>query len=410
MRIGETISELHGTLMLPGTEADPAARGVRLVRGSISIRDGRISKIESDEGAPLDPRRIICPGFIDAHLHIPQFDSIGYDGMTLLDWLNSVIFPAERRWEDAAFARAMGARVAKRLLSHGTTGICAYGTVHHKGTQAAMESLAAAGIRGHVGQVLMDQQAPEYLLRPAGQLLDEASRLAPVGRIWPIVSPRFAVSCSMELMRGAAKLARERDWPIQTHLAEMLPECELVTRLHGGRTYVGVYKEAGLLGPRTIFAHAVWMSEDEWRELHRTKSVVAHCPTANRFLSSGRFSHQDYSPLALGSDVAGGPDVSMVRIARAAREVYLNGGAGPDYDPFAPPRWWWQITAGNADALGWKDAGRIAVGAAADLVVIEPDNSWLSDTHWLRPLTYGWSDQWIAATICHGRVAWSREP
>lgn len=410
MRIGETVRELHGTLMLPGTQADPAARWVRLVRGSISLRDGRIARVETDEGARLDPRRIICPGFIDAHLHIPQFDSIGYDGMTLLDWLNGVIFPAERRWEDAAYAREMGARVAKRLLANGTTGICAYGSVHHEATRAAMESLAAAGLRGFVGQVLMDQQAPEYLLRPAAQLLDEASQLDRVGRIEPIVSPRFAVSCSMELMRGAAKLSRERDWPIQTHLAEMLPECELVTRLHGGRTYVDVYKEAGLLGPRTIFAHAVWLSEDEWRELDRTQSVIAHCPTANRFLSSGRFSHQSHPRLALGSDVAGGPDVSMVRVARAAREVLLNGGAAPDYDPLAPPRWWWQITAGNADTLGWEDAGRIAVGAASDLVVIEPDESWMRDTEWLRPLTYGWSDQWLAATICEGRVAWSREP
>jgi len=315
--------------------------------------------------------------------------------------LNGVIFPAEARWQDAKFARAMGSRVARQLLASGTTGICAYGSVHHDGTCAAMGALAAAGLRGHFGQVLMDQQAPEYLLRPAAQLLDEALRMETVGRISPIVSPRFAVSCSMELMKGAAKLAREKDWPIQTHLAEMLPECELVEKLHG-MPYLDVYKQAGLLGPRSVLAHAIWLSEVDRRELEGWRCVIAHCPTANRFLSSGEFAGQKFRPLALGSDVAGGPDVSMVRVARAAREVWLASPQSQVAPMFGPDYWWWQITAGNADALGWSDAGRIAVGAAADLVVIDSEQPLMPSS-----LMYGLDDRWIRATICAGKVAWS---
>lgn len=415
MRIGEQIRTLEGTLMLDARTGAPAGadasqRGresVRLVRGAVRVENGRISAVETDERAPIDPRRTICPGFIDAHLHIPQFDSIGRDGLTLLDWLNDVIFPAERRWEDAAYARAMGARVAKRLLSHGTTAICAYGTVHHEGTRAAMESLAAAGLRGCVGQVLMDQQGPDDLLRPTARLLDEAARMEGVGRIEPVVSPRFAVSCSMELMRGAAALAHERDWPIQTHLAEMLPECELVERLHG-MPYLDVYKQAGLLGPRTVLAHAIWLSEVDRRELEGWRCVVAHCPTANRFLSSGDFAGQRFRPLALGSDVAGGPDVSMVRVARAAREVWLASPQSQAAPAFGPDYWWWQITAGNADALGWRDAGRIEVGAAADLVIIEPDVELSDPGAALGRLMYEWDERWIAAMVSEGRVAWTR--
>lgn len=408
MHLGDTIETLTGYLVLPGTPTDPAGRTVHIQRGLVRIADGRIVGVELGDkaarGQGSSPaNRIISPGFIDAHLHIPQFDSIGHDGLTLLDWLGDVIFPAEGRWADAAYARAMGTRVAKRLLAHGTTGICAYGTVHHEGTRAAMESLAAAGIRGHVGQVLMDQQAPDYLLRPAARLLDEAARLAPVGRLSPIVSPRFAVSCSMELMSGAAKLAREKDWPIQTHLAEMLPECELVEQLHG-MPYLDVYKQAGLLGPRTVLAHAIWLSEVDRRELEGWRCVIAHCPTANRFLSSGDFAGQKFRPLALGSDVAGGPDVSMMRVARSAREVWLASPQSQAAPMFGPDYWWWQITAGNADALGWKDAGRIAVGAAADLVVIDSDQPLTPSS-----LMYGFDDRWIRATICEGRVAWSRE-
>lgn len=414
MRTGDEIRTLEGTLMLETSE--PAAPstdgirgggpGVRLVRGLVEIDGGRIARVESDDAAAIDPGRIICPGFIDAHLHVPQFDSIGHDGMTLLDWLNDVIFPAEARWADAEFARGMGARVARRLLSHGTTGICAYGTVHHAGTRAAMESLAAAGLRGYLGQVLMDRAGPDELLRPAAQLIEEAARMERVGRMEPIVSPRFALSCSMELMRGAAALARERGWPIQTHLAEMLPECELVER-DFGKPYLDVYKEAGLLGPRTVLAHAVWLSEVERRQLESWRCVVAHCPTANRFLSSGDFAGQKFRPLALGSDVAGGPDVSMVRVARAAREVWLASPQSQTAPRFGPDYWWWQITAGNADALGWSDAGRIAAGAAADLVVVEADIDARDAGAMLGRLMYGWDERWLAATVCEGRVAWA---
>ncbi len=409
MTIGANIQTLEGTLLLPGSPTDAAAATARLVRGAVTIDSGRISRVEVDPAAPIDTHRIICPGFIDAHLHIPQFDSIGIDGLTLLDWLHGTIFPAERRWQDPEFARRMGARVARRLLASGTTAICAYGSVHHAGTRAAMESLAAAGLRGRMGQVLMDQEAPEDLLRPAPQLLDEAAALEPVRRIEPIVSPRFAVSCTMELMQGAANLARERGWWIQTHLAEMLPECELVERLHH-LPYLDVYKHAGLLGPNTVLAHAIWLSEVDRRQLDSWRCVVAHCPTANRFLSSGDFAGQRFRPLALGSDVAGGPDVSMVRVARAAREVWLAGPQSQLAPAFTPEYWWWQITAGNAIAMGWPDAGRIQPGAAADLVLIEPDSWVLESESPLAAMMYAWDDRWIESTITEGAVAWSRKP
>src|SRR5690606_5179300 len=121
----------------------------------------------------------------------------------------------------------MTERAGRRLLAAGTTGIAAYATVHHKATLAAMRTLAGFGFRGVVGQVLMDQQAPADLLRPAHQLLAEAASLEAVGRIEPAVTPRFAVSCSRELLAGAGRLARHRGWAVQTHLAETVEECEL---------------------------------------------------------------------------------------------------------------------------------------------------------------------------------------
>lgn len=402
-------------------------RGAFLEHGRLRLQQGRIAAIAlsrsdfrgfSTLGTPDlgSPTALICPGFIDAHLHLPQFDSIGVDGLTLLDWLQTAIFPAEVRWQDPDFAGHMAARVARRLLAAGTTGVAAYASVHHEGTRNAMHALNSAGMRGFVGQVLMDQQAPAELTRPAGQLLAEAAsfRLGEFGRIDPIVSPRFAVSCSAELLAGAGSLAQMANWGVQTHLSEMIPECELVRSLHG-EGYVEVYRRAGLLGARTILGHGIWLSEDERRVLRETSSVIAHCPTANLFLQAGRFDRNATIDagvrVALGSDIAGGPDVSMVRVARAMIETVKSqaistpGGAASAAALPSAAHAFDLITRGNAEALGLADAGRLAVGCAGDVLVVEPSIGPNSEPDWLHApdplgkLLYAWDDRWITHTL-----------
>lgn len=435
----EQTTHLDGTLMLPGAATGRTGSGtVRLVTGRVEMRGGVIVRIDERPNAPLDPGCVVCPGFVDAHLHIPQFDSIGADGLTLLDWLGAVIFPAEMRWADAEHAQAMGDRVGRRLLASGTTAVCAFGTVHHEGTQAAMRALGALGIAGYLGQVLMDREAPTGLVRPAGRLLDEASRLVGAGRMKPIVSPRFAITCTPELMAGAARLAHERGWMLQTHLSEMLPECARVMELfahrartgEGGDEYLDVYAEAGMLTDRSVFAHGVWLSEAGRCAIASARAVVAHCPTANTFLRSGAMDLGAMDSagvrVALGSDIAGGPDVSMVRVARAmlenakrTREPFVAStpatstatekGSIPD-----AARCWWSITGGNASCLGLADCGRIAVGASADLVVLTPTDGpaafapWVGAPDPLAALLYAFDDRWISRTIVQGRVGYSR--
>ena len=369
-------------------------------------------------------RSIICPGFVDTHLHLPQFDCIGVDGLTLLDWLRSAVFPTEVRWQDAAHAGHAAARAARRLLSHGTTAIAAYATVHHAGTQAAIHAAGDAGLRGVIGQVLMDQQAPTELIRPAGQLLEEAARLLGHGRIWPAVTPRFAVSCSDALLAGAGALAAKSGWMIQSHLSEMREECDLVRRLHPGSgggepTYTEVYARAGLLTRRTVLGHGIWLSDGERQLLAAAGTVIAHCPTANLFLQAGlmdRAGHlQAGVRVALGSDVAGGPDISMVRVARAMIETAKRARMADGQTPIpSAAEAFWQITAGNADAIGMSDAGRIAAGDPADLVVIDPDRAaglGLSDAARdqdpLSALLYGWDERCLSHTLSAGRVVYS---
>lgn len=402
-------------LMLP---AEPGA--LRLIRGWLRTANNRILDLgEGDPPATPDlgsDGHILCPGFVDTHLHIPQFDSIGADGLPLLRWLDQVIFPAETRWADADFAGHMATRVAGRLLSVGTTAIAAYGTVHHAGSLAAMRALADVGLTGCFGQVLMDRspQAPPDLTRPAAQLIAEAARFAPIGRLTPAITPRFAVCCTRELLAGAGRLAARTNWPVQTHLAETTDECDLVRRLFDGESYVEVYRRTGLLTPRALLGHGIWLDNTDRRTLAAAGSIIAHCPTANLFLQSGRMDLAAHLraglTVSLGSDIAGGPDPCMVRVARAmienVKQLRLNGLT--DRRLPTPASAWWQITAGNAAAIGLTDTGTLRTDAAADLVLFKPgDAAWNAAPDPMGALLYGWDERWIEQVIVNGAaVGW----
>ena len=219
------------------------------------------------------------------------------------------------------------------------------------------------------------------------------------------VTPRFAISCSEDLLSGAGKLAREQGSMVQSHLAETVSECELVERLFDGRSYVDVYRQAGLLCDRAIFGHGIHLDADDRASLQQTGATVAHCPTANSFLRSGTMDRvallRDSVKLAVGSDIGAGYERSMVRVARAMIEAAAS--LGGDYPDAAAA--WYAITAGNADALGWADAGRLRAGAAADLLVIEPTIPWLdSPVDPLSMLMFAWDDRWLKQTMLRGQL------
>lgn len=409
----------------------PAPGGrVRLAPGTLTIVDGRVDSVAEGEphGSPDlgGEGSLVVPGFVDAHMHLPQFDSIGIDGLTLLEWLDRAIFPAECAWADADLAGEMTTRVARSLLSFGTTAICAYASVHVSATLASMIALAESGIRAMVGQVLMDRNAPPELCVPAPKLLKQAfattewarGRVLAHGDRWRVehsINPRFAISCTPELLAGSGELVRRLGAPMQTHLSESRAECEMISRLFGGRSYTGVYEDAGLLGPRSIFAHSVWLDDGEASMLAATRSLVAHCPTANAFLQSGdcrvSWLRRLGVPVVLGSDIAGGPDRSMVRVARAmietAKRVRLSTGSG---EVPTPAEAWWSITGGNADALGWHSTSRLAPGAEADVVIVRPDIPWQGTPDPLGTLLYAWDDRWMRSVVVRGLDACERQP
>lgn len=393
---------IAGRLFHPDRANEPLRPGWVHVDGPriVSVREGE---------PPVKPRLgdeecVIFPGFIDAHVHLPQFDSIGVAGLELLEWLEQVIFPAEARWADAGYACDMAERVTYELISFGTTGFAAYGTVHSKSVGEAFKRIAACGVRACFGPSLMDRNAPPALCPPASDQIAGLAAMSPVGRVCPAVTPRFAVSCSPELLQRAGEVAKSKGWPIQTHLSETHAELALIAELFDARPYAHVYDDFGLLTPRTILGHGIWLSDEERSLLAARQSVVAHCPTANRFLEAGMMGRTSLSGagvrLALGSDVAGGPDRSMVRVARAMIETAVARGD----EPPTPADAFRQITLGNAEALGWSQSGRLAPGCEADVLVVRPRVDFDSHPDPLGAMLYGWDERWIEQTIVAGVV------
>lgn len=411
---------IAGQLLLDATAAvsggvaqapTPPIGRCRIAPGMVRIRDGRIDEVIQGEISPNvaagGPQYLISPGFVDTHLHLPQFDMIGAHGLPLLQWLSNVTFRAEMKWADADYAAAMVGRAVSQCFSFGTTAICAYASVHHDATQAALRVASDAGMRGVIGLVLMDQQAPESLCRPASQLIDETTMLLdhfpPGSSMAAAVTPRFAITCSAGLMADAGRLAFERSAVLQTHLAETIPECQRVSELFGGMSYVDVYDRAGLIGPRSLFGHGIYLNEVERSKIAQRRSMIAHCPTANSFLRSGTMQREtlvnDRVAITLGSDIGAGYERSMVRVGRAMIEAAASLG---DHHPDAATAWH-AITTGNANHLGFTDIGRINVGASADLVLIKPNIPWLDrNVDPLSQLMFAWDDRWIERTWVRG--------
>jgi guanine deaminase len=415
---------LEGTLIRPNTSGR-----VELIAGQLTIdpQAGRIVQVRTIDDAPTaadsSPQPpdlgghatewLVAPGFIDAHVHLPQFDAIGAGGLPLLDWLDRAILPVEARWNDPDYARDRVRAAIGRMLDHGTTAFAAYATIHHDATRAALEEAHALGLRAAIGQPMMDQHHARDSIRSTDALLEEACALLEEnasrhgGRVEVALTPRYAVGCSARLMTGLAELARDHGALIQTHLSETRDEVELALKIHPASNYTAIYDQYGLLTPRTVLGHGVWLDDNERQLLAQRGAVVAHCPVANAFLRSGAMDwnllDQCGVRLAIGSDIGAGSQPAMPRVGQALlRTVGDLHPEGPIPDPAEV---WWRLTRGNALALGWENVGHLEPGAEADLLVLRPDVAWSNAPDPLGMLLHSWDDRWLKAVIVAGRVA-----
>ena len=264
----------------------------------------------------------ILPGLVDLHSHIPQYSAVGMDGYELLPWLERFVYPTEAAFADPEHALAEARRFFAAALANGTTTACLYATIHEEGTRMAFRAAREAGIRAFIGKVMMDRNAPGALLEATDESLAASERLcrewdgAADGRLRYVFSPRFAVSCTPELLKGVGELAAEEGASVQTHLAENQNELQVVAQLFpAASSYADVYAQARILGPRAVMAHCIYLSPRDFDLLAETGTPIAHCPSSNFFLRSGimdmAMPYERGIVVGLGSDVGAGPTLSM---------------------------------------------------------------------------------------------------
>jgi guanine deaminase len=361
--------------------------------------DGRIARVEawpadsvgSEQSGVVDLRpMVVLPGLIDLHAHLPQLPNSGVGaGLDLLTWLERYIFPLERDFDTAA-AQRLAPLAFRALAGSGTTTALLYGAVYEASLDACFAAAEEHGIRLVLGKVMMDRLRYDATIGDTEVLdasLAQSQRLIERwhgrdrGRLRYAVTPRFAVSCSPEMLRESAALAKATGAYWQTHLAEDRHEVDEVRRLFPDAIdYTDVYDRAGGLGRQTILAHAVYLSEREVARLAETGTRIAHCPASNLFLASGAMPLARYLDaglvVGLGSDVAGGPELSIFAVMRAG--AYTQSGVRTmlgDERPLLKPLDWLRLgTLEGARVLGLEgETGSLEAGKDADFIVVDPN-------------------------------------
>ena len=294
------------------------------------LEDGRVVGIcsalpESMRSATVEDYgdALILQSFADMHLHGPQYEITG-TGMDrpLLEWLETYAFPTEARYADTAYARQQYRILARDLIRNGTTRVCMFSSLHTDSTLILMEELEKAGVTGYVGKVNMDRNAPPYLCETTEESEKETLRWLEGSQrftlVKPILTPRFAPSCSGELLSFLGKLKAERDLPVQSHLSENLGEIALVAQLFPDcPQYWEVYDKYGLFDGKTLMAHCVHSDTRERAAMGMRGVRPVHCASSNNSLMSGISPVADLlregQAVCLGSDVSGGTTLSMLK-------------------------------------------------------------------------------------------------
>lgn len=304
------------------------------VDGALVVENGKIKDIgdfqklrnKYKKAQVKNTDGIIVPAFTDIHLHWVQNRVKGSFTGALLPWLKNHIWPEEAKFSEKKYTDKMVEQFYDELDSSGTRNAMIYSSIHKYSTEKA---LIEGNKHGNfiIGNVLMDQNSPKNLQVSTEEEIKLVEYFAKKYRSKFAITPRFAPTCSMELMKKIAKIAKKYGCFIQTHLSENKDELALVHKLFPAqKNYTDVYFQAGLLGPKTILGHCIHLSDQELKLLAKTKSKVAHCPTSNIALKSGRMPVEKLLKYkisyALATDIGAGPKLDMLDVMRAYLKVH----------------------------------------------------------------------------------------
>jgi guanine deaminase len=359
----------------------------------------------------------LCPGFIDLHIHAPQFIYTG----TATDrplmgpggWLEAYAFPAESSLKNNSDkCRSVYDQVVSTTLQCGTTTAMYFATLDVEPCQVLVDVCLQYKQRAVIGKNSMDRNAPSnychstsqnlqesvslirYIHRAAGQELsptDSGFKTSPLPLVLPSVAPRFIPTCTPELLRGLGDIAAQYSCHITSHISESLDEVQYSGELEGGRSDAQVLATHGLLTDRSIMAHAIYLSKADMDLMHQHGSAIAHCPLSNFFFGGGVAPVREYLSgdnrikVGLGTDVAGGYHPSILHCSRMAviashslqQQLHsLQGGSKDDTGASKQATLdfrhaFYLATLGGAEALGLDHRiGTFRVGMEFDALIL----------------------------------------
>ncbi len=290
----------------------------------------------------------LLPGFVDMHVHAPQYPQLGQAlDVPLEIWLQKYTFPLEARYQDLAFAERAYRLLVEDLLATGTTTALYFATIHQEATRLLADICLELGQRGLVGKVAMDNadSCPDYYrdTSPSAALDGTQSLIGYVishpdnkhGRVKPVITPRFIPACSDAALSELGALAQSCGCHVQTHCSESDWAHAYVLERHG-MTDTDSLDRFGLLGRQTALAHSNFLTPKDMETLAVRQSAVAHCPLSNAYFASSVFplktALEKGVNVGLGTDISGGPSGTMFDSMRGAimASRMLESGVDPD--------------------------------------------------------------------------------
>lgn len=324
------MSDLHASLSGSGS----ATGGVLLPRSDLGVgwlphatlhwQEGRISAVVEHSGPPPPGSPLLVPGLVDLHLHWPQSHVRGQFSGALLPWLRESIWPAEAAFADSETAHTRATAFLQATTRAGTCAGMAFGPPFASAS-AIFQRLSWRGWLE--GPALMEVQAPPELLQETTAVFAQLCQLPGWQQRRTVVSPRFAPNLTAHSLALCGATARQAGLAVQSHLSENKDEVAWVAALFpGSLDYTDVYDRAGLLGPHVVLAHGVHLSDRELLRLAETGTVVAHCPTSNEALGSGRMPlerlRQAGVSWVLATDIGAGPLLSQFDTMRTFLAIH----------------------------------------------------------------------------------------
>ncbi len=321
--------------------------------------------------------KFLMAGFIDPHIHFPQYRMLAAAATDLLDWLSRYTFPEEARYADEAYADQAAQVFLKRLFKHGTTGALAFCSSHKTCATSLFNAAAKHNMAMITGKTMMNRNAIASVEDNAEQSAEDTLGLHATfhnkGRLRHAVSPRFAITSTDHQLHLAGEVLKACPGALmQTHLSESAAEIAWVKSLFpNDQDYTAVYERFGLVTEHSLFAHGIHLSPSEVRRLSEAGSSVIHCPTSNNFLGSGLMSmnHLKNVNIGVATDIGGGTSYSMLQTLGETYKVQMLCGR-----KLKATELFHMATLGNARRLKIDhETGSLDIGKFADVIVLDAE-------------------------------------